>query len=846
MIPKIRYFLVILGLSAALAGCLGTKHLKDNEKLLYRQSVNTPRKVSGEALRSLYAQRPNRKLLGLPIAPLVGIYYWGERNYDQEKYIRKKDKIEKKFDNKIQATTSEKKINNYQFRKQKKLDRVNSFLENGNLRMQWGEPVSVYDSAMVTLTRERFHDYLFNKGYFQNKVTSKIFAPLGRFVNVTYKINTGPGYVIDSILYEMEDTTVLRIIKENQKQSFIKKGDLCDQDKITRERERIDLLLRDHGYYDFSRQYIDFDIDSSFFHPEKKVAIMMIVKDPAKRGYHKQFTVDSVNFITDAGIVLPGFTRKKRSYRDIQYQYYTDNFKLNILSQRVFLRPGELYSRTKTINTQRQLANVDAFKFININYDTAKGRFIANVSSSPLPRYEWTNEAGVNVTQGYPGPFYNISFKKRNIFRGLESFDLSGRFGFEGVASATSDQNFYKSTEAGANASLTFPKFIWPFSERTRFRQAQYNPKTKLTIGYGYTSRPEYIRTAVILNGTYSWQNNRNRSFYLTPFSMSIIDVSKISPQFGNLLLEQVNLGNYSLLYSFVPSFVNSIIFGVTWNYNNYGNLEKNSGFVRAQIESGGTIWNLIKPTFIEDQGWSYFKYLRLSVDMRRINILDRNTILAYRFNSGISYSYGPNQSLPYEKFFFVGGSNSIRAWRPRRLGPGSLQSNRNANPAANGYFNYSIEQPAEILIEGSIELRQKLFGFVSGAVFVDAGNVWTFRERNPTRTSIDITPLDPIRPQPEPQNPNTVPTGKSKFYIDEFYKQVGIGTGFGLRFDFTFLILRLDVGIKAYDPAREKSDRFVLDKVRFRKPYATQQEDGSYTNFREPVIYNVGIGYSF
>ncbi len=269
--------------------------------------------------------------------------------------------------------------------------------------MQWGEPVSVFDSAMVTLTRERFHDYLFSKGYFQNRVSAKV-ATLGRFVNVTYKINTGPGYTIDSILYEMEDTTVLRIIKENRRQSLIKKGELYDQDNITRERERVDLLLRDHGYYDFSRQYIDFDVDSSFFYPEKKVALMMIVKDPAKRGYHKQFTVDSVNFVTDARIVVPGLTRKNRRFRDIQYHYYTDNYKLNILSQRVFLRPGEPYSRSKTLNTQRQLANVDAFKFIDINYDTTKGKFIANISSSPLPRYEWSNEAGVNVTQELPRP----------------------------------------------------------------------------------------------------------------------------------------------------------------------------------------------------------------------------------------------------------------------------------------------------------------------------------------------------------------------------------------------------------------------------------------------------------
>jgi outer membrane protein assembly factor BamA len=145
--------------------------------------------------------------------------------------------------------------------------------------------------------------------------------------------------------------------------------------------------------------------------------------------------------------------------------------------------------------------------------------------------------------------------------------------------------------------------------------------------------------------------------------------------------------------------------------------------------------------------------------------------------------------------------------------------------------FSYSIEKPAEILLEGSIELRQKLFGFVSGAIFVDAGNVWTFNPRIKTAT--------------QGEDEVAIANGNSRFMINEFYKEIAVGTGFGLRFDFTFLILRLDVGIKVFDPARNENDRFVLDEVRFWRPYATKTTDG-YTDYREPVIYNVGIGYSF
>ncbi|HKZ37365.1 MAG TPA: BamA/TamA family outer membrane protein [Chryseolinea sp.] len=825
---------MIVWLAVSLSGCLGTKHLKENEKLLYRQRTQAPKPIDKDALRNLYTKRPNRRFLGLPVTPLVSIYYFGERRYDQEKFIRKKEAAEKKYDDKISRTASARKINNYQFKKQKKVNKYNGFIENGNNWMQWGEPISVFDSSEVTLTKERFKEYLFANGYFKSDVTDSIIAN-DRLVTVIYRVNPGRPYIVDSIVYDVPDTNILKIVDENPEAKLIKVGERFQQDNFTNERERIDLLLKDHGYYDFSRQYIDFATDTTYRSPERKIAVMISIKDPAKRGYHKQFRIDSVTFTTDVGANVPNRERTTRPYHDIQYKYFVDNYNLKVLSQRVFIRPEELYSRTKTLETQQQLGNIEAFKFININYDTSGGKFIANVFASPLTRYEWTNEAGVNVTQGYPGPFYVISFKKRNVFKSLETFDLSGRFGFEGVASAISRENVYRSTEAGVNASLTFPQFIWPLKERVRFKFAPYNPKTRFTAGYSFTERPEYRRTLISVNGTYTWQNKRTRTYSLTPLNLGVIDTANLSTNFKRLLEEQGSLGNNNLTNAFRPSFVNSIMFAVTWNLNNYGNPDENSSFIRAQIESGGTIWNFFKkkPQFLTDLGLEYFKYIRFSLDMRRVHPLDKNTVLAYRFNSGFAYAYTSkeNRSLPYEKFFFAGGSNSVRAWRPRRLGPGSAKPAETVddNKTQDGLFDYNIEKPSEILLEASIELRQKLFGFVNGAIFVDAGNVWSFQPVNV-----------------EDDEGNIIPDNSSQFKADRFYKEFGVGTGFGLRFDFSFLILRFDVGVKVYDPARDSGEKFVLDKVRFWQPYATKQEDGTYTNFKEPVIYNVGIGFPF
>jgi outer membrane protein assembly factor BamA len=831
LIPKNRYLFLIL-FPFLLTGCLGTRHLKENQKHLFQQGIKAPGNISQEELRALYAQRPNRRFLFLPIYHLVAIYYAGEKRYDKQKFVAKKAAAEAKFDAKIAKTTSQRKINNLQFRKQKKVDKYNSRIEKGNLFMQWGEPIAVYDSALVSITINRFKNYLFSEGYFQNDVKTKI-AAAGKFVRVHYLVNVGEPYHIDTILFRITDSTVYKLILGTEKQSLIKKGDRYREDNFSKERERIDLYLKDHGYYDFSRQYVDFDIDTTL-RGSKKVAVLVTIRDPAKRGFHKQFLVDSVRITTDAGISMPGVERKRRTYRDVQYLYYEDNYNLKILSQRIFLAPDNLYSRTQTFDTQRQLANLDAFKFVNVNYDSSGGKFIANIFTSALERYEWSNEVGINVTEGYPGPFYNINFKKRNIFRGLENLELNGRIGIEGVASANG-LNVYKSTEAGINASVIFPQFLWPMRNGTQIRLGKYNPKTRLSVGYNYTDRPEYQRLSTTFSNTYTWQNQRTTQFSVALFNLSVINSDIKSAEFRQLLQNQDSLGNYNLARSFQPSFVSSMIFSITWNHN-YGTFDRNAVFIRAQFEPGGTIFNFISPDIITKQGLQYFKFWRLNFDFRKLKILNSWATLAYRLNSGVAYSYGSDRSLPYEKYYFAGGSNSIRAWRPRRLGLGSVPPTRStdataaSDPITEGLFDYRLEKPGEILFEGSIELRSKLFGFVGGAVFVDAGNVWLFSQQ--TRENLITGEREPVE-------------GNSKFRFNSFYKEMGIGTGFGLRFDFTFLVLRFDVGIKVYDPGRPADDRFVLTKARFFKPYATKTGT-TYTNLKEPVIYNIGIGYPF
>ncbi len=193
-------------------------------------------------------------------------------------------------------------------------------------------------------------------------------------------------------------------------------------------------------------------------------------------------------------------------------------------------------------------------KFVNLNYDTTGGRFIANLFTSPLDRYSWGNEAGMTVTQGFPGPYISTNFKKRNLFGGLEILELNGRFGFEGVAAVTSDGGFYRSTEASANASITFPQFLFPFRNAAAFHYAKNNPRTKILAGYTYTDRPEYQRSISTISATYTWDLQRRLQFSFSPATLNIIN-STVSNAFEATLLHLDSLGN-KLINAFKPSYV--------------------------------------------------------------------------------------------------------------------------------------------------------------------------------------------------------------------------------------------------------------------------------------------------
>jgi len=790
--------------------CVGTSYLKKDEKLLYKQKIKGNENISSESLENLFRQKANRRILLLPISPYVAFYEIGKSHYDKEEIQKEKEVIQEELSERIKvareadkfnkATRLERKLN-------KKNEKLTTELEEGNLLMRWGEPLAIYDSSSTTKTRNQIQLYLESKGFLDANVEYEVETKglKNNRVVVTYQIEEDTVYTIDTVFYDAGgDQVMMSVLIGARRNSLVKAGDNYDQSKLTGERERIEKIMKNNGYYTFSRQFVEFNI---YRDPDTtSLALETIINKPQNANNHKRYKLEKVNFTTDVNTQLGGAKRETEKFNSINYSYYERSYKKKILDQRVFLRPGEYYSLEKTLDTQRQLANLDMFRFVNIKYDTAGGDFVANIFTSPLEKFQLSNEIGVNVnvTFGLPGPFYNVSLKNRNPFGGVEIMELSGRLGFEGVANLSNQTDVTTATEARANLSFTFPTFLFPLGTELKSKFALLNPKTKTGLGFNYTKRPEYERSNFNGSFGYSWQNKKRWIFDLTVTDINLIN-SDLSDEF-NKALEQQNKFGEQLSKSFKPSFVSSSSFNASKNFNNYGQAKNRASYIKFFAETGGNLLNINAVSEnINPDSLAYFQFLKASIDYRTYIPYGKESTLAYRFNIGVAKPYGEFSQgvLPYEKYYFAGGSNSIRAWAPRRLGPGSF-----VETDEDGNFIYNFEQPGEIILEASLEVRRNLINFLDGAFFIDAGNVWSFSENEESEGS--------------------------KFQWDQFYNEIAIGTGFGLRIDFSFLILRFDLAFKLYDPARDAGERWTIDEWNL----GTKQNYG-------PTL-NIGIGYPF
>ncbi len=801
---KFVNLVLLISVAYAFSGCYGTRYLKDDEKLLHKQKITGIQNIDKDDLTAFYKQEPNRKILGT-FSLYVWLYKKGEQNYDTAKYNAKINKINQKYDARDKkAVGKNKKSRNLNKKRSKKLNKVEKTIVEGNLFMRWGEPLAVLDSQSITNTRTQMQLYLESKGYFQAETQYSLIYD-NKLASVTYDISENQPYIIDTIIQIIEDHNIIPFLRLDEENSFLKVGENYDQKKISDERIRIESLLKDNGYFGFSRRYIEFEVDTAY--GDHLVAIRKLIRNTPDGKNHKTYRIDSVVFTTDANAAIQNQNRNHLNYNGITYNYFEDLYSFKILDRRIFLHPGELYSKTNTLETQQQITNLNVFRFVNVNYDSTGGKFIANIFSSARKKQQFTSELGFTLTYGYPGPFLDIGYVIRNVFHGLENLQFNLRGGIEGIPSATDFSKILATTEAAFNVSLIFPEFLIPGSESIKNRFGRFNPKTRVKVGYSLIDRPEYTRNGWDTSFDYTWSTKKKRTFSFYLADLRVINTNFKDSTFLARLEELQKEGN-NLINSFLPSFVSATSFSGAYNFGNYGLRSGSGAFLRYGIESGGTLQNIFGNQFFNERGLQTYKYLKADADYRKRITLSSSTKLAYRITMGVALPYSEDQLLPYEKYFFSGGATSIRAWRPRRLGPGSFTPTDDE-----GNVNYDIEQPGEILLESGVELRQKLSKILEGALFVDAGNTWVLRASDTRKNQ-----------------------GGG---IDDFYKEIAVGAGAGIRFDFTFFLVRIDAAFKIYDPARQIGSRFILSDGFFNDP-VHQAESNEF-----PLI-NFAIGYPF
>ncbi|MEO9873057.1 translocation and assembly module lipoprotein TamL [Ekhidna sp.] len=807
--------------------------MKDEEKILAKQKIEGLSGSLHDGASGLYEQKNNSRILfSYPFTHLAHLYKLGEngfifKGYDKQRAIKKRDSLVAKYDRKIAIATSEKKIQKLRNRRAKKYDKKNRKVKQGNQLMRWGEPLAIYHHTSTATTSERISQFLYSKGYFDAtvKIDTSGYDSLSfikkfsrdvrnwvsgwagkkdSYVNLAYYVDLNTRYVIDSIQYEIEDTVLQALIFENIKDSPLKKG-YYEQEVLTNERDFVYDLAVNNGYYEFSKQYVGFKIDSVNLGRDT-VIVREIIKNPSGQKQHKIFYLDSIVFITDAN-VSRGYHRTQEKYRDITFLFGKNRYSKKVLEWRIPLEQDDPYSRDLTIETQRQLSYLDNFKFVNINYDTTGNYFVANIFTSPFDKFQTSSEFGLSRTQGRPGPFVNFNLKNRNTFRTLEILSFDANAKLEDLQSVREESNFtgnYTSRQFGGEVAISFPQFLFPLGSYYKNKIGRFNPKTRVSFSFSFEDRvSEYTQLIYRGRWSYSWQVRDQIKYTLTPFQLELIDASTTN-SFQSFLSSLDENNPYPR--AFESSVVSSTAFQLDLNQGDFISNQDGS-YVQLNGEIGGDLNNVFGNSLFGDS-LATFQFAKAQVDLRKINRLSRNTNVAFRLNVGLAYPYGEDRSLPYNRYFFAGGSSSIRAWRPRRLGPGAFGIFEEGSTES---VDYSFEQQGNILIESSIELRQDLVGFLEGAIFIDAGNIWQLRR---SLVGEDAEGDDGL------------------FRFNDFMKQMAVGTGVGLRFDLQFLIFRVDLGMKLFDPAQKRGERFVGDQL--------------FSNFNRNTEINIGIGYPF
>ena len=652
-----------------------------------------------------------------------------------------------------------------------------------------GAPPVIYDSTLTMASENQLQRALNNKGYIKNTVTSDVkINPKKKKAQVNYNITLNEPYRIRSIKYEINNDSIRDIILGDTTDFPIKCSSLLDHKKLDDERELIVRRLRNNGYYAFNKSYITFLADTAANSREVDLTLTMSDKTQDLPHVphietHRQFFVRNVIFVTnyDAVTMQDGVYGDPDYYNGITVLYGDDKYiDKKILDENCFIRPGKLYNANDIDRTYKALGRLGIIKFINIDMKAVgeidgelwiDAYILLNRDKSQTISFslEGTN------SEGDLGFGIGADYQHRNIFKGSEILNVKFKASYESLSGDLSGLINDNYSEYSGDVGITFPKFKMPFLRDSFKRRIQAS--TEFMTSFNYQERPEYTRVIAGAGWKYIWSERNNQMRH----TFNLIDISYIYlPKSKINFLDSIT--NPLLRYSYENHLIMRM--GYTFYKTNRRattpfatTFQDNIYTVRASAETAGNllygISHLVNQKREEDDsykvfGTRYSQYIKLDGDFAITHYIHQRSSLAFHAGLGVAVPYGNSTVLPFEKRFYSGGANSVRGWGVRTLGPGSYDGKK----AQNSF----IYQCGDIRLDLNLEYRCKLFWVLELGAFIDCGNIWTIKEYE--------------------NQPGGV------FKIDKFYEQLALSYGLGLRMDFTYFLVRFDVGMKAHNPA--------------------------------------------
>ena len=832
-------FLVLLAIG--LYSCDTVKRVAEDEHLLSKTSVIVnDKKDNTEIINSLLYQKPNRKIASIPLR--LHIYNTARPNRDSlfETWLNKRQKRRARLERR------------YSIKQVNKLKQ--SVLGFNNWLKSTGEAPTIVNEDETKRSVKRLKDYYINNGWFNVEADFDIKKNDNKRAEVKYNVETKHPFLIDSISDILKSPVIDSLYQNIKKNAIIKTGEQYRTSNFEEERDRISTSLRNSGLYHFNQDYITFEMDTIGTH--KKVNVGINIQDRAirtpdsiRREPFEIYKIKDVNIITDYT-----FDNRNKPFQDSisygsykLYSYDKIRYRPKALTDAIFITPGEVFKDIDRTRTYRYINELRTFKYPNIEYTENRDNTLTDtIRLTPLKKFSLSFNADVSQSDIQTVGFsLNPSLKIRNVFKGAETLEISGIASI-GASDDLKEEGdpFFDIIEFGVDVKLTIPRLFSPFyteniipkymSPSTRIGLATTSQKNigldKRTFSgnfsYNWLPNPQVTNRLDLFNVQYV--RNLNPDNYFGVYNNSFSSLNKIAQDVGYIgsdsdltIPDGANTFIDYVLNQTTPSEISSsqleTINGIDERQNRLteNNLILSSSFnftkdqrtnlfdhdfsiFRFKLELAG---NLLAGTSkllglkkdndgrYEFLNVAYSQYVKTEFDYIKHWDLGKKNVLATRAFFGIAIPYGNSKSIPFAKSFFGGGPNDNRAWSAYNLGPGSSETT-NEFSEANLKLAFSAEQ------------RFNIFGNLNGALFIDAGNIWNVLDN--------------------------VEDDRATFSGFDSLKDIAVGSGFGLRYDFSFFVFRFDIGFKTYDPSYRDNNRWF--------------NDYNFTN----AVYNIGINYPF